>query len=143
MESHLLHSLVADCAVTIAFWALMMSLASVSRHPALRGAVFFAMGQIGFTAGSSLFILLLDDGVPASQRPWIAGSALLVSTTGCAAMVDGIARLLEDPRRPRLAVVAWGSALMLMLWALLPWQSADSLKVASDVTNTLGMLVNR
>lgn len=140
MGSDLLHSLIADCAVALAFCMLMMSLVAVSRHPALRGAVLYAFGHIGFTAGASLFILMLDAGVPASQRPWIAWSALLASTAGCAAMADGMARLLEDPRRPRITVVASGFAVVLLLSALLPWPGIDPLKLSSDLTNSLGLV---
>lgn len=139
MESELLNALVADGAVAIAFCALMMSLASVSRHPALNGAVLFAFGHLGFAVGSSLFILLLDAGIPASQRPWLSWAALAVSTSGCAAMVDGMARLLEREYRPRVTWAAWSLALLLLALALLPWRAIDSLKLASDLTNTLGM----
>ena len=140
MESDLLNSLIADCAVALAFCALMMSLAAVSRHPALRGAILYAFGHLGFTAGTSLFILMLDAGIPASQRPWIAWAALLASAAGCAAMVDGMARLLEDPRRPALATFAWGSAVLLLMVAAAPWPGIDPLKLASDLTNSLGMV---
>jgi diguanylate cyclase (GGDEF)-like protein len=140
MNSDLLNSLIADCAVAVAFCGLMMSLAAVSRHPALRGAILYAFGHLGFTAGASLFILMLDAGIAASQRPWIASAALLASTAGCAAMVDGMARLLEHPRRMRVTKAAWGSAFALLLVALWPWSAVDPLKLASDLTNTLGMV---
>jgi diguanylate cyclase (GGDEF)-like protein len=140
MDSDLLNSLIADCAVAAAFCALMMSLAAVSRHPALRGAILYAFGHLGFTAGASLFILMLDAGVPASQRPLIAWAALLISTTGCAAMVDGMSRLLEHPHRAWVTRIAWAVVVVLLLLALMPWRSIDPLKLASDLTNALGMI---
>lgn len=140
MGSDLLQSLIADCAVAVAFCALISSLATVSRHPALRGAVLYAVGHVGFTAGASLFILMLDAGVPASQRPWIAWSALVASVAGCTAMVDGMARLLEDPRRRRITSVAFGIAIALVFSALVPWPGIDPLKLSSDLTNSLGLL---
>lgn len=140
MDADLLNLLIADGAVAVAFTALMMTLAAVSRHPALRGAVFYAFGHIGFAAGSGLFILLLDAGIPASQRPWIAWGALIVSAVGSAAMVDGMARLLEHPRRAAFHRAAWFSVLGVLLIALMPLPSVDTLKIASDLVNTLVMV---
>jgi diguanylate cyclase (GGDEF)-like protein len=140
LDADLLHSLIADCAVAVAFCALLASLSAVSRHPALHGAILYAAGHVGFTAGTSLFILMLDAGIPASQRPWIAWGALLASASGCAAMVDGMARLLEHAAGRRIAAIAWGVAAALIVVALLPWRVIDPLKLASDLTNTLGMV---
>ena len=102
MDADLLNSLLADCAVALAFVGLMASLATVSRHPALRGAVMYAAGHLGFAAGSSVFILSL--GLEPGHR-WLAGlefAALIASVLGAAAMVDGMARLLDISERPKL-----------------------------------------
>jgi diguanylate cyclase (GGDEF)-like protein len=140
MDADLLKSLIADSVVALAFLALIASLSAVSRHPSLRGAVLYAAGHFGFTAGASLFILMLQSGVAASQRPLLAWCALLASAAGCAAMVDGMARLLEHPQRRRILQAAWLGAAALLAVALVPWPRLDALKFASDLTNTAGMI---
>jgi diguanylate cyclase (GGDEF)-like protein len=140
MEADLLNSLIADCAVAFAFCALMMSLAAVSRHPALVGGVRYALGHIGFAAGSSLFILTLDPEPDAARRVLLGWIGLGASTVGAAAMIDGLARLLEHPARPAIAATAWAMAAGLLVLGAIPVGEADSRRLASDVTNALVMV---
>lgn len=136
MNADLLHSLVADGFVAITFAALIASLAAVFRHATLGGATMYALGHIGFTAGSSLFILLLTAGIPASQRPWLAWLALLASAFGSAAMVGGLAALLEHPLRHLIRWLCWAVATVIVSTALVPWPAVDPLKLASDLANS-------
>ena len=138
MAAALAHSLIADIAVGIAFLGLMLTLSAVSRHPSLGGATRFAVGHVAFSLGASLFILMLDADLAASSRPLVGWVALLASTAGAAAMVDGMARLLEHPQRIAVARGAWGAALGLLALGALPLGS-DPLRLASDLTNAMAM----
>ena len=140
MDADLLNSLIADCAVALAFVGLMASLAAVSRHAALRGAILYSVGHLGFAAGTAVFILILGVDEPFRWRTAIEFAALIASVAGAAAMIDGMARLLDVRERVKLTRIVWIIAAAIVFAALLPWPSSGSLRVASDVTNTLAML---
>ena len=140
MDSNLLKSLMADCAISVAFLGLMMALATTSRHPSMRGATLYAIGHALFTVASIPFVVMITNQVSVSAHPWGSWVALLAATAGCALMVDGLARLVEHPRRPQVTRAAWAVALLLALSVLVPWGTVEPVRRASDLTNTFGML---
>jgi diguanylate cyclase (GGDEF)-like protein len=133
-------SLMADCAISLAFLGLMTALATASRHASMRGATRYALGHAFFTVASIPFVVMIANQVSVAVHPWTSWWALLVAMTGCALMVDGLARLLEHPRRPQIIRAAWAVALLISLTALVPWGTVEPLRRASDLTNTFGML---
>ena len=140
LDSNLLKSLAADCAIAVAFMGLMMALATTSRHACMRGATLYALGHFLFTVASIPFVVMITNQVSVSAYPWASWAALLAATAGCALMVDGLARLVEHPRRLPVTRAAWAVALLLALSVLVPGGTVEPLRRAADLTNTCGML---
>ena len=142
MDAQLLHSLVADIAVSLTFGALVVCLSVVSRHAALRGAVVYAAGYLGFTAGAALFLLLVDKETQSGRHPWVSHLAVMAAMAGCAAMVHGLARLLDVATHRGLALGAWALAggIAALSWWPWPWPEKSALNMLFSLGNLLGVV---
>jgi diguanylate cyclase (GGDEF)-like protein len=140
MDWTLLYTLATDLAAALAFSGLLVTLAMVSRRAAIRGAVPYAAGYLGFSSGSAVIAVMLEAPDPLLQFNWSARLALLVAAAGLAAMVDGLSRLLELQSGPRLARKVWWVAVATLVLAWVPWPIDVLPKTWFDLVNIVGVL---
>lgn len=140
MDWTLLYTLATDLAAALAFSGLLITLAAVSRRAAIRGAVPYAIGYLGFSCGSALMALMLESPNPLLQFDWSSRLALLVTAAGMAAMVDGLSRLLELESGSRLARKVWWLAVATIALAWLPWPIDVLAKSWFDLVNMIGVV---
>lgn len=104
--------------------------------------MIYAAGYLAFTAGAAVFLLLVGRETLGGQHPWISHMAVMAALAGCAAMVDGLARLLDIATHRSLALGAWGlaAAIAALSWWPWPWPVKSALNIMFSLGNLLGIL---
>lgn len=139
MNWQFLYTLGADLAVSLFFCALLITLASVSRGAAVRGAILYAVGYAGFAASAAIFALILESPEPLPSPGWGLSLALCAAAAGLAAMIQGLARLLHLEVGDQWLRALWTGAAALVGLSLWPWPLEIPKKTWFDLVNVLGV----